>query len=87
MSQSSKKILVNPSTNLEKWEMLKANAMSVHTIELHGAGRIFTKTEKTINDIKFKGIKMWRAPNCYLLEMGGKTQILELPGVYCAIPE
>ena len=93
MSQS-KKVMSQP---LDRWEMLKSNAFEVESILLHQSKPVFTTTCDTIHPGKpaLNGIKMWRAPSGYLLEMPGKgrdvnkvmREFIELTAVHKCIPK
>lgn len=74
--------------DLEKWELLKSNGILIESILLHQPGPVFTSTDRTIHASKpkFKSIKMWRTPTCYLLELGNKREIIEVTSVFSSKP-
>lgn len=89
MSQNPKKqpeVLSMPV--LDPWELMKATAIEIKQLEFHQATPVFVVTSKTLAAFKtgLQGLRIWRTPSCFILEMKGKRQGIEHAAVATWIP-
>lgn len=70
-----------PNTPEMWWENQKTLGTKAKMATLHGANRLFTKTERTISIAKYPGIEMWWTPSGLLCEWNNRKQLIPAAGV------
>lgn len=61
-------------TDDERWEIMKSQGIEISKFEFHQPTPVFVITSKTVAAFKagLKGLRIWRTPTCFLLELKNK---------------